>query len=181
VEPGAVVPNGVDTRINASRTTNRFVQMSFYLGMLKEFLGALIVGCVLLLLARGFFTGAALRARSFWRSFGLGFIVLVVTPIALIVAAITIVGLPLALITLAVYLAALYVSKIVVAVFLGQLFRKAPLVRIWDWLLVMLPALLVLTLAFHISYGVGFGLRVVVLCFGLGALVWQLYRTARPA
>ena len=183
VESGAVAAGGVDTRITASHKTRRnpLLTLRFYLGLIWEFLAALIVGCFLLLVARGFFTSAATHARSLGRSFGLGFVVLAVTPVALIVVAITWIGLPLALIGLAAYLAALYVSKIVVAAFLGQVFRAAPLTRTRDWIVVMLPGLLALTLLFHIPYYVGFALRVAVICFGLGALAWQCYRSARPA
>jgi cytoskeletal protein CcmA (bactofilin family) len=182
VESGAVAAGGVDTRQTESHKTRRnpLLTISFYFGLFRELLAALIVGCFLLLVARGFFTSAATHARALGRSFGLGFVVLAVTPIALIVVAITWVGLPLALIGLGGYLAALYVAKIVAAAFLGQVFRAEPLTRTRDWIVVMLLGLLALTLAFHIPYYVGFSLRVAVLCFGLGALAWQCYRSARP-
>ena len=48
-----------------------------------------------------------------------------------------------------------------------------------DWLLGLLIGLLVLTIVGFIPY-LGGLVRLVVVCLGLGAFAWQLYRTSQP-
>jgi cytoskeletal protein CcmA (bactofilin family) len=177
VAQGAVVAGGIQTHLSAPKS--RFAQPRYYFWLAAEFLGALLAGCVLIALGPGFFGGAAQGARSAWRSLGLGFVVLVVTPVAVIVAAITVVGIPLALLTLAGYVCALYLTKIVVAGFLGQAVRRSVSATRKDWFLSLLIGLAILTAAFRMPFGIGIAFRFVTLCLGLGALSWQLYKAAR--
>jgi hypothetical protein len=106
--------------------------------------------------------------------------VLVGVPVAVIVVAITLVGLPLAFMLLAGYLAALYLAKIWVGAFLGRLLLKPAAASKGDWLLGLLIGLLILTVVSFIPY-LGGLVRFGVVCLGLGAFAWQLYRASRPA
>src|SRR5207249_1920445 len=65
-------------------------------------------------------TGRALLVAA-----GVGFLALVVPPIAAIIAGITLVGLPIALLTLTLWAAAGYLAKIVLAAFLGRSLLEA--------------------------------------------------------
>ena len=85
------------------------------------FIGTLIVGTVLALLfpAALHEPAAALRDRP-WHSLGWGSVLFIVTPIAVIIALITVVGIPIGLLVLFAYAAALFLSQIFVGAALGQ-------------------------------------------------------------
>jgi hypothetical protein len=81
---------------------------------------------------------------------------------------------------LAFYLTAIYLAKIWVGAFLGQKLLKPTEAGKSDWLLGLLVGLLTLTIIEFIPY-LGGLVRFVVVCVGLGAFAWQLYRVSRPA
>lgn len=84
-------------------------------------IAAIVFGCVLLTLFPAASQAAADTVRrSFWASLGIGLLLLIVTPIACVLALITIVGGPLALAVAAVYLILLYAAGIFVALAVGQ-------------------------------------------------------------
>jgi len=138
------------------------------------------VGWLGLVLFPGFFQGSTHAVGSGWRSVGLGFAVLAGVPVAIIVTAITLVGLPVSLMLLATYLFAIYLAKLWVGAFLGQMLLKPAGATKSDWLLGLLVGLLILTIVGFIPY-LGGLVRFVVVCLGLGAFAWQLYRVSRPA
>jgi cytoskeletal protein CcmA (bactofilin family) len=84
------------------------------------FLMTLITGIVIILIApkRARAVAASIKHKPLL-SLGWGAIVLVATPIAAIVAFITVVGVPVGLLGLAIYGAAVYISQIVVGLFIG--------------------------------------------------------------
>jgi hypothetical protein len=96
------------------------------------------------------------------------------------VTAITLVGIPASLMLLAVYLIAIYMAKVWVGAFLGQIVLKPAVASKSDWLLGLLVGLLMLTIIGFIPY-LGGLVRLGVVCLGLGAFAWQLYRVSRPA
>ena len=98
----------------------------------------------------------------------------------MILLAITLVGLPASLMLLMAYLAAIYLAKIWVGAFLGQILLKPTGVTKSDWLLGLLVGLLILTVVRFIPYLGGF-VHFGVVCLGLGAFAWQLFRVTRPA
>jgi cytoskeletal protein CcmA (bactofilin family) len=139
---------------------------------------ALLTGWLLVRLAPGFTKGAAGSLSEFWRPLGLGFVLLVVTPVAIVLGALTLIGLPLALAAGAAYAALVYISKIVVAVFLGtQVLRS---LREPHPMLALLVGLLMLTAAFHVPFGIGWLAKFVAVCLGTGAIAWYLYRARLP-
>lgn len=84
-------------------------------------LGFLVVGAVIVALFPRFAAEAAeiLLQRPGWSGLvGLGWIILV--PIAICIAAITIIGIPLALVTTAAYIVLLYLGRTTIAVWLGR-------------------------------------------------------------
>jgi hypothetical protein len=80
---------------------------------------------------------------------------------------------------LALYLAAIYLTKVWVGAFLGLILLKPAGATKGDWLLGLLVGLLILTIVGFIPY-LGGLVRLGVVCLGLGAFAWQLYRTSRP-
>ena len=141
---------------------------------------AILVGWLVLVLFPGFFQASTHAVGSGWRSLGLGFAVLAGVPAAIVLTAITVVGLPLSLMLLALYFVAIYRAHIWVGAFLGRQLLKPAGATKSDWLLGLLLGLLILKVIGFIPY-LGGLVRFGVVCLGLGAFAWQLYRVSRPA
>jgi hypothetical protein len=159
---------------------NRYTQPRFYFHQAIWLAAAMLVGWLGLLLFPAFFQACTQAVASGWRSLALGFGVLAGVPVAIIVAAITLVGLPLSFMLLALYLVALYLAKIWVGAFLGRALLKPATATKGDWILGLLVGLLILTIVGFIPY-LGGLVRFGMICLGLGAFSWQLYRHSRPA
>ena len=158
----------------------QFTRPRFYFHQAVWLAAAMLVGWLGLVLFPGFFEACTQAVGSGWRSLGLGFGVLAGVPLAIIVAAITLVGIPVSLILLGVYLAAIYLAKIWVGAFLGRMLLKPAGTTKGDWLLGLLIGLLILSIVGFIPY-LGGLVRFGMICLGLGAFGWQLYRASRPA
>jgi hypothetical protein len=96
----------------------------------------------------------------------------------MVIMAITLVGLPLSFMLLALYLTAIYLAKIWVGAFLGQVILRPSAATTGDWMLALLVGLVILTVVGFIPY-LGGLIHLVVVCVGLGAFTWQLYRGSR--
>ena len=111
-------------------------------------------------------------------SAGIGFLILVATPVALLILAVTLIGLPLAIIGLLSWLVFLYLAKIFVAAVIGLALVSVPPERARERLsAIVLPLLLGLAILFvgmNVPY-VGGLVSSVVLLFGLGLAFRQLY------
>jgi hypothetical protein len=174
VEPGVTITGASSTHLRPR--TSRFTRPGFYLRQGIDLVGALLVGLVAIILIPAFFKTTSQAVGSLWRSLGLGFAVLVGTPVAVILLAITLIGLPLAFLSLALYVIALYLAKIFVGTFLGRLLLKASPSSTREWMKALAVGLVVLMLIFQIPYGIGAVIHVATFCFGLGAFAWQLNR-----
>jgi cytoskeletal protein CcmA (bactofilin family) len=159
---------------------NHFTRPKFYFFQAVWLAAAMLVGWLGLILFPGFFQDSTHAVGAGWRSLGLGFAVLAGVPVAIILTAITLVGLPSSLMLLMAYLVAIYLAKIWVGAFLGQILLKPTGVTKSDWLLGLLLGLLILTVVRFIPY-LGGLVHFGVVCLGLGAFAWQLYRGSRPA
>lgn len=143
----------------------------FWLRWLVGLLGTLVVGMVLVSLFKDFTeTAESIFDKQVLWYFLLGFVVLIVTPIALLILGITLIGLPLAMILGALYLIALYLAKIFVAIYLGEkiitVINKAKEVKfIWS----MVVGTVVLYLLFLIPF-VGLLAKLAATLWGLGVL-----------
>jgi len=120
------------------------------------------------------------------RSLGLGFAVLVCTPVLAVLLLITVIGIPLSLMLITAYLLLLLLGWLVTATYIGQkilaaLRGRGPTTRAWR-LLALLLALVVLWLLGRVPY-VGDWIRFLALIVGMGALVMAAWsgRAPRPA
>jgi cytoskeletal protein CcmA (bactofilin family) len=147
----------------------RYTHAAFYFWLLIRLCAAFVAGLVLYALLPGIFSGRLSSGNEFFRSLGVGFVVLLVAPIALVIAGLTLVGLPIAVIGAAVYLTALYLSGIVVAALIGVSLVRPKSEGLRDFGVALLAGVLILTVAMHIPL-VGFILRIVVALVGLGLL-----------
>ena len=178
IADGATIVGTRDIQLRLRQS--HFTRPRFYFFQAVWLAAAMLVGWMGLVLFPGFFQASTQAVGSGWRSLGLGFAVLAGVPVAIILTAITLVGLPASLMLLAVYLAAIYLAKIWVGAYLGQRLVKPAGAAKGDWLLGLLVGLLILTTVGFIPY-LGGLVRWGVVCLGLGAFAWQLYRISRPA
>jgi hypothetical protein len=178
IADGATIVGTRDIQVRMRQS--HFARPRFYFYQAVWLAGAMLVGWLGLVLFPGFFHASTHAVGSGWRSLGLGVAVLAGVPVAIILIAITLVGLPVSLMLLALYLAAIYLAKVWVGAFLGQILLKPAGATKSDWLLGLLVGLLILTIIGFVPY-LGGLVHLGVVCLGLGAFAWQLYRVSRPA
>ncbi len=176
IADGATIGGKRDIEVRVRKS--HFASPRFYFHQAVWLAGAMLVGWLGMVLFPGFFRATARAVGSGWRSLGLGFAILAGVPVAAFVIAITLVGFPLSLMLVASYLAAIYLAKIWVGAFLGRMILKSAVSTNRDWLLGLLVGLLILTIAGFIPF-LGGLVHFAVICVGLGAFAWQLYRVSR--
>jgi cytoskeletal protein CcmA (bactofilin family) len=154
-------------------------------GKVMAFLMTLVVGCLLIVIApkKAIAVAETIKKRALV-SLGWGAIILFATPIAALLAFITIIGIPVGLIGLTLYGMAIYLSQIAVAIFIGY------------WIIgyftkgnsrgVLVGAFAIgfsaLTLIKLIPF-IGFPVWLATVLFGIGAIVLSLKtgRTVAPS
>ena len=171
---------GGPMEINLHSHRSRYASPGYYVWRAISLVGAFVIGWILMYLFPGFFQRTSRAVGAGWRSFGLGFAVLIVTPVAIILIALTLIGLPLALIALGLYLICLYLSLVFVGAFFGWLLFKTDQPRGGRSLWAYFVGLLILTVLVSLPI-IGTVFKLLACCLGLGALVSQLYRSWRPA
>lgn len=170
---------GGPTDIRVKSRISRYSRPGYYIWRCIGLVGAFLVGWITMYLFPGFFQNTSRAVGAGWRTFGLGFAVLVGTPVAVLLVAFSLIGLPIALISFGLYLIGLYLAVVFVGAFLGfQIFKSAQ-PRTGRGLLAYFVGLLIVTVAIHLPF-VGAIFFLLAFCLGLGALAWQLYRARKP-
>lgn len=174
IQSGAAI--GGKTSIQESQARpNRYSTVSFYVWQTIWLAGALAAGLILFMLVPAFSRVNLGTSREMLMSAGIGFLVMIATPVAAVIAMITLVGLPLGLITLILWLVAAYLAKVVIAAFLG----RSLLTQNGDahpaMPLVLLAGLLPIYIAINLPF-VGGLVNFLVTALGLGALAVTMYR-----
>src|ERR1700674_3863666 len=177
IADGATIAGKRETQGRVRKS--QFTRPRFYFHQAVWFAAAMLVGWLGLVLFPGFFRATTQAVGSGWLSLGLGVGVLAGVPVARGGAAITRIGIPISLMLFAMYLAAIYLAKIWVGAFLGRILLKPSGTTKDEWLLGLLAGLLILTIVGFIPY-LGGLVRLGVVCLGLGAFAWQLFRASRP-
>ncbi|WP_152548143.1 bactofilin family protein [Peptoclostridium litorale] len=138
-------------------------------GKLFGLVSYFVVGALAVYLFKKPFTTASdTISQKPWASLGIGFVGIVVIPVALILVMITVIGIPLAMIVWALYFIALYIARLPVALWLGNKILKSDERTIIQ----MLLGLLILGLLALIPYAGGW-ISFVVTLFGLGSImIW---------
>ena len=114
--------------------------------------------------------GADMALKGFWRLFGIGFLILIVTPIGALLLMFTVIGIPLALIVLAIYFVALCIAKVMFAYILMKLlFKWSKAKKEWHPVWMVLVGLLIFVLIRMIPI-VGWVFGFIGLCVGLGSI-----------
>jgi cytoskeletal protein CcmA (bactofilin family) len=99
---------------------NRYASAGFYIFQAGQLAAAWIIGMLMMWLAPGIFLPGFDGGAALGRRIGIGFLVFIATPVAIVIAAITLVGIPLALIALVLWVIAIYLAKIFVAAMIGR-------------------------------------------------------------
>ncbi|MGC2333241.1 MAG: polymer-forming cytoskeletal protein [Candidatus Acidiferrales bacterium] len=136
-----------------------------------------LFGLVLLLVVPGFFSDAVHETRRIGPAVGFGALFLFATPIAIIIACVTIVGLGIGISALLLYLIAIYAAQVFVGSWLGE--------RLLGYTVGVGPAVarLAMGLAVLHAFGmipfVGPLVGLIIIIWGLGALVLAAYARMR--
>ena len=172
IAPGAVVSGEVRSSVQERWRRSHFAPFTsahFYVWLVIRVGAAFLLGMLLYALVPRLFAAHLETAGALGRAFGIGFLILIATPIALFLIAITLLGIPLALVGLAVYLTALYVSGILVAALLGTQITK-PEADSWrSFGIALLVGLVIVIIATAIPF-LGHPIRFVVVLTGLGLI-----------
>ncbi len=179
IDPAATIGGKTETRLRPPRAS-RYAQARFYVRQALRLVAAFLTGLVLFWLFPFLFGARLETAKAVLQTVGVGFLVLVATPIAIILVAITLIGLPIALLTLAVWLAGLYLAKVFVAAFVGQALLKPAEGQMGAFVRALLVGLLIVFVAVNIPY-VGGWISFLILLLGLGAAVLQARRRWQAA
>jgi cytoskeletal protein CcmA (bactofilin family) len=137
-----------------------------------------VFGLVLLLVAPGFFFDAGKASRKIGPSMGLGLLCLFAIPIAALIACATIVGLGVGIATLLFYVVGVYGAQVFVGMWLGEKMLGAA-AGVGAAIGRLALGLFILRLLRMVAI-VGPLIAVVVVIWGLGALVLTSYRKMRP-
>jgi len=177
IEQGATVSGKTDIELSRP-TTSRYLRLGFYFWQAVRLVAALGTGVVLFALWPFLLPTRFENAGRTLASAGIGFLILVATPVASLILAVTLIGLPLAIIGLLSWLVLLYLAKIFVAAVIGLALVSLPPERARERLGTIVPPLLlglaILFVGMNVPY-LGGLVRFVVLLLGLGLAFRQLY------
>ncbi|MFH0977711.1 MAG: polymer-forming cytoskeletal protein [Candidatus Woesearchaeota archaeon] len=150
-------------------------------GRILAFVALFIVGSLIILIMPKYarMVGKTVSGK-FWASVGIGMLVLILAPIAMILFLVTVIGIPLAVILLFSYIVLIYISKLATAYWLSS---TAGAERPWPMVLTAGISLLIIY-AFLAIPIVGAVLNVILIIIGTGAMsiaCYQLLKQARKS
>jgi anti-sigma factor RsiW/cytoskeletal protein CcmA (bactofilin family) len=178
IDSGASIGGNTSVRVTPPRP-GRYSNARFYFWQTIWLAAALVTGMIAFWLMPALGQVNLETSKALLTSAGIGFLALVATPVAAIIAMITLIGLPLGLIALAGWAVACYVAKIIVAGFLGRsILAKqgtAPVAA-----LALLAGLIPIFVGVNLPY-VGMLINLLITVLGLGALVLTVYRSRLSA
>jgi cytoskeletal protein CcmA (bactofilin family) len=155
-----------------------YSRLSYYWHQILYWGASLVFGLVLLVLAPGFFFDAGRTSKKIGPAMGLGLLFLLATPIAALIICATIVGIGVAIAGVLLYVIAIYASQVVIASWLGETLLGS---GVGVGAAVGRLALgLALLRALRMLPYLGPWITLVMIVWGLGAIVLALYRRMRP-
>ncbi len=177
VDEGTIVTGKTETRL-LPKEKSRYTRVGFYVWKLIWLAAAFLVGLALHALLPGLFPARLPGSVALLRTAGVGFVALVVVPVAALLLMLTLIGLPAGLLILGLWLAGLYVAQILVATLVGRgLLQKADAPPA-SMAPVLLVGLVFVAVSVNLPY-VGGLVCFVVLVLGLGLAVIGAHRGAR--
>ncbi len=142
---------------------------SFYLMLLVAAAGAFLFGLLIYVLDPRFFEADPPDARGFVRSLGLGFVVLLSAPVAILLIGMTVVGIPVAVLGLFFLISAVYTSYVIVAGLVGQAVLAPSGPGLGSFAPSLLVGVLILGAIAALPF-IGVAIRILAVLFGLGCL-----------
>jgi cytoskeletal protein CcmA (bactofilin family) len=174
IEPGAQIAGETEwTKLKAEEKEKKgFFTTSNVVIRFLLLLACIVTGLFLILISKKYVQAAEKNVfDSFLKSLGLGFILMICIPVAIVVFLATVIGIPIALITLFVYLVLFYISKIFVGIAVGEKiltgFTKDKVVPL-GWSLIL--GLIILTILTNLPY-VGWIFYILIVLTGFGAAI----------
>jgi cytoskeletal protein CcmA (bactofilin family) len=137
-----------------------------------------IFGLVMLLLMPGFLFDAAGACKRTMPAIGFGALFLIATPVLVVIVCITIVGIGVGVAAFMLWIIAIYAAQVVVGTWLGDKVLGSS-VGVGPALGRMALGLLILRAIGLVPY-LGVWVNSLVVCLGLGAMVFAIYRYMRP-
>ena len=119
LDPGAVVGGKTEVKLSGNRVS-RFLTFHYYLWRAVELCAVWLTGMVLYWLFPSLFQGKMETSSDLLKAIGWGGVLLVVTPVAVVIVALTLVGLPIAITTLVLWITGLFMVKIFLAPVIGD-------------------------------------------------------------
>ena len=169
-------PADLKVTIKAHR---HFYQKVYFYWLLLSFL---VVGILLISFCKGFSKDYLTYSQSsIWKHLGVGFLILVATPVVALILIILLVTIPLGIILAAGYMIVLYFSYIFTALFLGnwiirQIKKNGVSPLFWSLSAGILCVLLLDKIPF-----IGWLLELAAVCFGMGSLIGYIWHEIKPA
>lgn len=151
---------------------SRYAKPRFYGFVLIKLAASLVFGLLLYRLLPWLFASELPQAGGFFRALGVGFLVLVATPVAILLCALTVIGLPVAVLGACLYVTALYTGHIAVGALLGRVLMAREEDPV-PFGLALLVGLSVLALAINVPF-VGMPVGIVAILFGAGLLYYRV-------
>ncbi|MFQ6082418.1 MAG: hypothetical protein ACE5WD_03555 [Candidatus Aminicenantia bacterium] len=173
---GASIEGKVE-KLPFKKKKSKWLNWKFYVFKLLFMIGTIIIGIVLIKLFPKLTGKVSEQVRYYWKSLGIGFVVLVCLPIATALVAITIIGIPLAIILFLFYFLFLYIGKIFVSLVAGEeILKSRESASLWALIL----GIVIFTILFNIPY-VGWLIRLLTMILGLGALSVGSFKALKRA
>jgi hypothetical protein len=185
IAPGAVVGGEVRTHPAGSHRDHylaHYASLHFYLWVLVQLVGAFLFGLLVHALAPRVFPPELPDTPGFFRAMGLGFAVVVVTPVAIALCALTVVGIPVAVLASFAFATALYGGVVAVGALVGRALVAEGPDGGRSFGVVLLAGVSAVTVAVHLPI-LGIPLAVVTVLTGMGLLVQharRLYAAPMP-
>ncbi len=142
-------------------------------------MAAFLFGLLLHFLVPAIFEAGVSTSPEFFRSFGYGFLVIIATPVAICLLALTVVGIPVAVLTLFGYVVLFYSAEIVVGAWIGRVLWPPTDESTFAFGRSFFVGLGLLTLAGHVPF-LGPPILIVATLIGAGLLFEQARRVALP-
>lgn len=141
----------------------------FYVMLLMGAAGAFLFGLLIYLLDPRVFEADPPDARGFARSLGIGFVVFLSGPVAIILVGLTVVGIPVAVLGLFILISAIYTSYVLVAGLVGQTVLAPSGPGLGSFAPSLLVGVLILSVIAALPF-IGPAVRILAVLFGLGCL-----------
>ncbi len=170
--PGARIDGEVRTSPRGSpreHYLDHYRSWRFYAGHLAWFAAAFVFGLIAYRTGPVIYRGTIATSGDLVRTLAVGFVALIVVPVAIIALALTIVGIPTAIASLFVYIVALYTADLVVGAWLGRMIAPPADDSLFEFGKSLALGLAILSVAAMVPF-LGPPVGFVALLLGLGML-----------